>query len=195
MPKNITCRSSECISEERAQNFFNQKASFLKRLMPLFSALILIAILTIGTFLLHSFGYSVVYSGSISMPRGFYAVTPVGEIQRGDIVLFHAPESAAQLIRQNHWGPRSGLLLKHVVGLPGDSVCERGGTLWLNGQSIVPVYRFYAPGKELPHASFCGRLAFDQYLLLSKTIARSFDSRYFGPIKRENILGKGYLFW
>ena len=81
--------------------------------------------LLIGDYLLVAkwpYGYSR-YSLPFSVPLipgRIFASTP----QRGDVVVFKAPPS-----QKNDY-------IKRVIGLPGDMISVRGGTVYLNGQAI-----------------------------------------------------------
>src|SRR3546814_3708582 len=81
--------------------------------------------LRIGDYLLVAkwpYGYSR-YSlpfGIPLIPGRILASTP----QRGDVVVFKAPPN-----QKNDY-------IKRVIGLPGDMISVRGGTVYLNGQAI-----------------------------------------------------------
>ena len=124
------------------------------------------------------------------MQKGFYFVRPVKHLMRNEIVIFYPPKKAKQLLIKNNWSPKSGLLIKHVMAIPDDTVCYQRNSLWINHKNIAPIYHFYAKGKRLPQYHFCGRLPKDEYLLISTKVKKSFDSRYFGPINKRMILGR-----
>src|SRR4051812_4063399 len=48
--------------------------------------------------------------------------------RRGEIVVFRAPETAARLCQGG------GVYVKRLIGLPGDRIVERDGTLYVNGR-------------------------------------------------------------
>jgi signal peptidase I len=87
--------------------------------------------------------------------------------QRGDVVGMRAPDG--------------DLYIKRIVGLPGDIVEIRDGTLIVNDQRLddpqqAPLQRIYGPA----------RLGKDEYFIIG-------DNRFisvYGPISRESILGK-----
>ncbi len=154
---------------------------------------ILLAIIVATALILKKLGYSIVYQGSASMPKGFYLVSPVRQLNKGDIVVFNPPESTAQFLWKRHWLPEGASMMKHVAAIPGDRVCKSKGAIWINEKRFAQVYRFYKPGKLLPSLSFCEKLGKDEYLLMSTDIAHSFDGRYFGSVKRNEIKGKARL--
>lgn len=74
-------------------------------------------------------------------------ILPIGEPQRGDVVVFHYPEaSALQYCEQNPACGPGGLqevrrsagvdYIKRIIGLPGDHIVYRGETLYINGVQI-----------------------------------------------------------
>jgi conjugative transfer signal peptidase TraF len=164
------------------------------KLKPLGIALLALALLYLAVSFLKIRGYFFTYQVTASMPKGFYLVKP-GLIRRNDIVVFSPPKPTLEFLRQERWIPKDGLLMKYVVGMPGDYVCQKEGSIWLNQRIVGPVYKFYAPGKILPNAKFCGRLLENEYLLVSTKISRSFDGRYFGPINYAQIKGRAYRIW
>lgn len=165
-----------------AQRFMNSK------FLPIFYGLLTIFIFAIIIAITKINGYGLTYQATASMPRGFYLLLPINKIQRGDIVTFIPPEKSRAFLKERHWAPRSGILMKYVVGMPGDTVCAENNKLWLNHKPIANIYKFYAPNKALPQQNFCGELNKEQYFLININIPHSFDSRYFGPIDKKSIL-------
>ena len=85
------------------------------------------------------------------------------------------------------------ILLKRVVGLPGEAL-RIGGGAQVNGRVLDEPY---AHG-ETPAEQHRGinRLGEDEYFLLGDNRGASTDSRDFGPVRREAILGVAWLrYW
>ena len=137
-------------------------------------------------------------------------VLPYRKIQRGDIVVFHYPVHPEQ-----HF-------VKRVVGLPGDRVRLINKRVYVNGspldepyvQYISPVrdpYRDDFPRTDLPEAGVSARwwsempkLVEDKqliipqgnYFVLGDNRDDSQDSRYWGFVPRENIIGRPLvIYW
>ena len=171
--------------------FFNK----LQKYRVLIISLLFIGVIALVTKQIAHSGYRLTYSTTLSMPKGFYLIKPFASLKHGDIVEFYPPVAIRDFLKQKHWAPRSGLLLKHVYGIPEDFVCTQNNFIFINGAKIAPIYKFYAPGKKLPQISLCRKLNQDEYFLLSTTISNSFDSRYFGPVSRKDIVGEAsFLF-
>jgi|WetSurMetagenome_2_1015567.scaffolds.fasta_scaffold139738_1 signal peptidase I len=140
--------------------------------------------------LILNLGFKITYSPTTSMPKGFYIIIPVKNIYRNDIVSFIPPNPGLNFLNKHPFAPKNNTLIKYTFGIPGDYVCQKNGYLWINNKKIVKVYKYYAPHMLLPQTFFCGKLAKEQYMLLSNKAEHSFDSRYFGPVMTQNIIGK-----
>jgi conjugative transfer signal peptidase TraF len=162
----------------------------VKKFHPLFFGLAFIGFIAVVVGAIKKSGHHVTYSATPSMPRGFYLVVPTKKIERQDVVEFVPPLTVLDFVKERHWIPRSGSVIKYVFAIPGDDVCVRNKAIWVNGKKIGIVYQSYAFGKLLPQTKICGKLKNDQYLLLSTKSKRSFDGRYFGAISSRRILGK-----
>ena len=98
---------------------------------------------------------------------------------RGDLVAFK-PSLRAQ---QRCGLP--GLLLKRVVGLPGETVSERDGRIRIDGRALREPYveaRLRDTGTQDPV-----KLGHDEYYLLGDNREESCDSRTFGPVPKHEI--------
>jgi signal peptidase I len=85
-------------------------------------------------------------------------------------------------------------LIKRVVGVPGDEVEVRSGTLLVNGEPQNEPYL----NREIPDDSFFGpsRLSEGEVFVMGDNRANAWDSRVFGPLPVENIEGEAFMrFW
>lgn len=162
----------------------------MKKFIPLFYSLIIICLFAIAVFLCKNFGYGLTYQVTASLPKGIYLIYPTKNINRGDIVIFYPPNNAKIFLAKNKWAPLSNILMKKVVGMPNDFVCNKDSKVIVNKKYFGKMYYFYAKGKRMPYVSFCAKLQSEQYLLLSNFIDRSYDGRYFGPVYRNQIIAK-----
>jgi signal peptidase I len=85
--------------------------------------------------------------------------------------------------------PGSGpdLLLKRIVGLPGETIAVQRDRLWIDGRAADlgrPVVGS-SPGRWI--------LGPDEYFLLSDNLASGTDSRHGGPGRRAGLLGRAWL--
>ncbi len=140
--------------------------------------------------------------------------------QRGDIVVFYRP--APQPEPDADGNPVYSILVKRLVGMPGDRIHLHDGTVFINGVAqpmpkegldtpIAPSERAYAdefpsvlPTVEDSHGAVTtwvvdlpnhienGDLVVppDKYFMMGDHRHASLDSRFWGLVPRENIVGR-----
>lgn len=102
-----------------------------------------------------------------------------GEPQRGDVVVVVSPQ------------PSGKRLVKRVVGVPGDTLEIEDGVLTINGQAIDEPYVLGIPRDRDPL-----RIPAGHYFVLGDNRPQSNDSNNFGPVHRNQIIGKAWLaYW
>lgn len=134
----------------------------------------------------------------------------VGHPQRGDVFVFHYPPD-----------PTIDYI-KRVVGVPGDQVAYRNKRLYVNGQAVqtdyVDDYKYVGSGLNMivtkryneklgdaPHNILIEEngMAFDgevevppgHYFAMGDNRDNSKDSRVWGFVPEENLVGKAFLIW
>jgi signal peptidase I len=128
-----------------------------------------------------------------------YSMTPA--LQPGDFVLVRrgAPPPAREYglivaVRDPRPDGDGRLLLKRVVGLPGESLRIGGGPVQINGRVLIEPYA-HGSGPYEQHRGV-NQLAQDEYFLLGDHRGASTDSRDFGPLRRERIEGTAFFrYW
>ena len=99
---------------------------------------------------------------------------------RGNIVLVRDPEEPTRE------------LIKRVVGLPGETIDIKSGEVFIDGCSLDEPYILQLDyGLNVPAKSWL--LTEDEYLVLGDNRDQSRDSRTFGPVSCELIVGKAWL--
>lgn len=131
-----------------------------------------------------------IWNASESVPKGLYIVRRVAP-RLGEIAVLKLPDWAALLADQRRYLPRKAWLLKPVNAVGGSIVCRFGRYVFVDGRLAAKV--LFADKSELPMPVWrgCRALKTADYFLLSKH-AGSFDSRYFGPVDGELIIGKAH---
>lgn len=105
-----------------------------------------------------------------------------GSPERGDVVLVSGP---AQPERN---------LVKRVIGLPGERIEIRNRVVYVNGESVSETERLTGV-EELPvHFSYRDsmpmvRLGDGEYFLMNDNFLMGYDSRTFGPVKKNSVRG------
>ena len=123
-----------------------------------------------------------------SEPRGLYVKTH-DDPGRGRIIAFPAPAAAFPYAERRLAYLHRTPLLKAVAAGPGDHVCTLGGRLRIAGQVKASIVQNDREGVPLPHWNGCRRLEQDELFVFSDRVPNSFDSRYFGPVRRTSVLG------
>ncbi len=107
--------------------------------------------------------------------------------QRGDIIVFRYPKDPKQFF------------IKRVIGLPGETVKIENGRVYISkdGSTFTPLDESYLPAglqTDLPITSYNDvKLQSDEYFLMGDNRTASMDSRMFGPVKRDFIIGRTWL--
>lgn len=76
-------------------------------------------------------------------------------------------------------------IIKRVIGMPGDTVAIKNGDIYINDEKIDDKYAY---GETSDYDRIT--LGDDEYFILGDNRLISKDSRYFGPVKEEDIKGK-----
>ncbi len=162
--------------------------------MTLAVALLGATTITATSFAEHRF--RLVYNPSGSAPRGWYMVHPATALpSAGSLVLVWFPRAARRLADERRYLPENVPALKHVVAGPGDRICELNGRVSVDGQSLALARSYDAAGRQLVQWHGCQTLAMEQMFLLNTENGASFDSRYFGPVDRAQLVGTATPLW
>ena len=135
---------------------------------------------------------------STSIAPGVYRVTD-GPIHRGVIVLVCLPNAVAALAREREYisagscADGNAPIGKRVAATPGDTVDVTSAGIAVNGR-LMPNTQPLARdrnGRALPGLAR-GRyvVSVGEVWLVSTFSARSFDSRYFGPLSSTHIVDR-----
>jgi conjugative transfer signal peptidase TraF len=137
-----------------------------------------------------------IYNASGSAPLGFYYLEQRAPA-RGELAVFKPPPAIELLIIAHGILPTAVPLLKQIAAAGGDEVCrakEPLGTISINGKVIAEVLEKDEEGQPMPAWEGCMRLVEGEFFLLQPH-PHSFDSRYFGPVLRSDILGVAHPLW
>ena len=137
-----------------------------------------------------------VYNASPSASLGFYRLVDNDPPQPGDIVLAPPPVDFQSLIDQRGYlSPRTPLI-KRVVAVARDHVCRHRDAILINGRTVIEhVHGRDSLGRTLPSWHGCRRLRSGEIFALMSDAPNSLDSRYFGPIETETIIGTLVPLW
>ena len=106
---------------------------------------------------------------------------------RGEIVVFETPPAAFERCGAG------GTFVKRIIGLPGERLVQRNGTLRVNGMRLNEPY--LANPRNLGR-DFERDLEADQYFMMGDNRTSSCDSRDWGPVTREALIGPVFaVYW
>jgi len=105
------------------------------------------------------------------------------EPKRGDVVVFKYPKDTTQRF------------IKRIIGLPGETVVVKNGEVSVtksNGENVV-LDEGYLPNDLKTYGDTDTTLKDNEYFVLGDNRTYSYDSRSWGIVPAENIIGKAFL--
>ena len=140
-----------------------------------------------------------------------------GQPHRGDIIVFRAPKEA-DAEHKYTGAPVENVLIKRLIGLPGDKIEVKDGRVYRNDEPLDEYHQdkegHLLPGfpysirepmdqnleQQFRFASFASggalKLKEHQYWVMGDNRNDSNDSRYWGPLEDWRVIGKAsVIFW
>lgn len=102
----------------------------------------------------------------------------INDFERFDIVLANVKMSDSDIEQ---------VAIKRVIGLPNDSIKIENGIIFVNDKEIE-MYNYYTEDGGL--FSETVTLGEDEYFLVGDNRQNSYDSRFYGGVKKDKIIGK-----
>ncbi len=99
----------------------------------------------------------------------------IRDIKRGEVIVFHFP------------GTREDKYIKRVIGLPGEEVKVKNSKIFIDNQQL---YEGYLDKKEITEGEVNIKLNKDEYFVMGDNRNQSNDSRAWGPLPKEEIIGQ-----
>jgi signal peptidase I len=119
---------------------------------------------------------------SVLVSRLAYRLHPP---HRGDIIVFRFPQADGREF------------VKRVIGLPGDVVEEQSGRVYVNGKPLALADTTGSSEEMQPVMTMAAhRIPPGQLFVLGDNQAASLDSRYWGTVDIDKVVGKAFLvYW
>ncbi len=110
------------------------------------------------------------------------------DYKRGDIIVFEPPDS---------WTTEDGTpFIKRVIGVGGDVVEIKDGRVVINGTPIEEPYIFERQPTDATGPASTFQVPRGELFVMGDHRGSSADSRVFGPIPRERVIGRAWLrYW
>jgi signal peptidase I len=146
------------------------------------------------------------FSFGVRLPVIHTKILDTGEPERGDVTVFRYPQNP------------SVAYIKRIIGVPGDHLEYRDKQLYINGVPVsqeelpatmpdsAPGYRILEEhlgdreyltkvSKHRSSSGWEGEVPAGHYFALGDNRDDSRDSRYWGFLPEENLIGKAFLIW
>ena len=112
--------------------------------------------------------------------------------RRGEIIVFHTPDAARLKCGEG------GTFVKRLIGLPGETIevrLQRGvGYVFVNGKKLSEPY--VEPQRRASRAYGPTRIKPGNYFMMGDNRVQSCDSRDWGTVPRERLIGKVFAtYW
>jgi signal peptidase I len=109
--------------------------------------------------------------------------------RRGEIVVFKPPRMASIMCSDLN----TSVLVKRIVGLPGDELVERRGVIYVNGKKLDEPYIKSDRRDVLSGIWHIGK---NQYFFMGDNRKASCDSREWGTVPRDSLIGPVFMtYW
>jgi signal peptidase I len=110
------------------------------------------------------------------------------DYKRGDIIIFDPPTTWAT--------DRRTPFIKRIIGLPGDHVAIKDGRVYVNDVALVEPYLYDGQPTVATGADSDWILPPGQLFVMGDHREDSADSRVFGPVARDHVIGRAWLrYW
>ncbi|SIR71428.1 conjugative transfer signal peptidase TraF [Pseudacidovorax sp. RU35E] len=140
----------------------------------------------------------VVFNPTASVARGWYRIDAPRDprsLHPGAIVLARLPHAVASFAAQRGYLPEGVPVLKRIGAMAPERVCVSGQQVVIEDTAVGVVLAHDGAGRPLPSWLHCRRLVHGELFLLGDAHPASFDSRYFGPVGADAVLGIARPLW
>ncbi len=152
-------------------------------LLPILEILEILAVVLVSIYIVYGFVAQPFLVQGASMEPSFldgdYLLVDeiayrLREPQRGEVIIFKNPTN------------ESDFFIKRIIGLPGEQVIVSNGNVIIDGELLSEDY--LPPGIEVS-GEYAFQLKDDEYFVMGDNRPQSYDSRRWGPLDEDLIVG------
>ncbi len=110
------------------------------------------------------------------------------DVHRGDVIVFERPDNAPQATEAD--GDEIKDLIKRVIAVEGDTIEGRDGKVFVNGDELEESY--LEPGTPTDNLDR-QEIPADTVFVMGDNRTNSQDSRIFGPVDEDDIVGRAFI--
>jgi signal peptidase I len=119
------------------------------------------------------------------------------------VPLWRNPKRQQVVIFKPPFAPDTPDYVKRVIGLPGDTIDIHDGSVWINGKKLVEKYTIGVTEPAPPGSAPTGytdlkypyKVPDNSYFAMGDNRTNSYDSRFWGPVPRKDIIGTPVLIY
>jgi len=109
------------------------------------------------------------------------------------VPLWRNPKRQQVVIFKPPFAPDTPDYVKRVIGLPGDTIDIHDGAVWVNGQKLAEKYTTGASEPYELRTPY--KVPADCYFVMGDNRGNSYDSRFWGCVPRNDIIGTPVLIY
>lgn len=136
-----------------------------------------------------------IWNAGASVPIGLYAVHSAGTLHVAELVVVTPPEPLASFLADRGYLPEGVPLLKHILALPGQTVCRVGDSIAIDGDAVGQALASDRRGRTLPAWQGCRVVDAGEVFLMNRRSNDSLDGRYFDTLPATAITGQADPLW
>jgi len=125
----------------------------------------------------------------VKVPFFDYVILTIASPKKDDVIVFRYPIDPDKDF------------IKRVIATEGDTIEIKDKVIYINGNKIDDKWGFYSdysilPGNMQPRDNFGPyKVPKDSYFVMGDNRDRSLDSRYWGVVKKEHLVGKALIIY
>ena len=166
------------------------KESLLKSLLDIVEVVFISSSITILTFLFLAQPLEV--TGESMLPT----FQDKEQIIVEKVSIKYKPLERGEITVVGHPDNQQVFLIKRVIGLPGETIHFNEGDVFINGEILLEPYlneNTLTWGKTYIVDGESITLNEDEYVMLGDNRDNSLDSRSYGPVSKENLVGRSFV--